>query len=127
MRSGVMVAVALAIAAPAIAVPALAEMTVDTFLLRADRARAFGPRAFMSPDYIALKSELQRVARRYTAEVKASRAAGKVPHSCLPPNPDLTPEHLVVHMRTIAPRQRPTTTVRTAVYSLLKKRYPCRA
>ncbi len=121
-----MVTLAMACTAPVIAAPAMAEMMVDTFLMRADRARAFGPRAFMSPDYIMLKTELQRVARRYTAEVKAARAAGKTPHSCLPPNPDLTPEQLVVHMRTIAPNQRPKTSVRTAVYSLLKKRYPCR-
>lgn len=125
-RQGLTVAVAAIVATAAQGVPAPSEMTVDMFLQRADRARAFGPRAFMSPDYILLKAELQRVARRYTAEVKASRAAGRVPHSCLPPNPDLTPEQLVVHMRTIAPGQRPKTTVRTAVYSLLKKRYPCR-
>jgi hypothetical protein len=117
----------LSVAVPVVAVPAVPpEMTVATFLQRADRARAFGPRAFMTPDYAVLKAEVERVARRYTAEVKAARAAGRSPHSCLPPNPDLTPDHLVTHMRTIPPVQRPKTTVRTAVYSLLKKRYPCR-
>jgi hypothetical protein len=112
----------------ALAVPALSagEMSVAAFLVRADRAKAFGARAALTGDYQILKGEVERVARIYDGETRAAKAAGRPLHSCLPANPRLTPDDLLLHMRTIPPVRRPKTTVRAAVYDLLKKRYPCR-
>jgi hypothetical protein len=114
---------ALAVMAPAFAAP---EMSVAAFLVRADRAKVFGARASLTGDYQILKGEVERIARIYDGETRAAKAAGRPLHSCLPPNPQLTPDDLLLHMRTIPPVRRQTTTVRWAVYDLLKKRYPCR-
>jgi hypothetical protein len=122
-RQMVLLAAALAVVSPAFAVP---EMSVAAFLVRADRARVFGARAALTGDYQILKGEVERIARIYDVETRAAKAAGRPLHSCLPPNPHLTPDDLLIHMRTIPPVRRQTTTVRWAVYDLLKKRYPCR-
>ncbi len=113
----------------AVATPlfAASEMSVAAFLIRAERAKAYGARAAFTGDYQILKAEVERIARVYDGEIRAAKAAGRPLHSCLPANPHLTPDDLLLHMRSIPPVRRGTTTVRWAVYDLLKKRYPCRS
>ncbi len=106
---------------------AQSEMSVAGFLHRAERAQSYGRMAALSsPDYRVLRSEVQRVARIYTAEVQAARAAGRMPPACMPSNPDLTPDDLLEFMRRIPPQNRARVSVRTAIYAMLRQRYPCR-
>lgn len=106
--------------------PARADMAVSTFLMKAEALQASGIFALSSPDYDLLRGEVMRVARGYKAELRAARQAGRVPHSCPPEDPALAPEDLLAHMRTIAPSRRRVTSVRTAVYGMMAKRFPCR-
>ena len=117
---------AMVLLAVAVATPARADMSVATFLMKAENLKGAGIMALASPDYDMLRGEVTRVARTYQAELRAAKASGRVPHSCPPENPALTPDDLLAHMRSIAPSRRKATSVRAAVYGMMAKRYPCR-
>jgi hypothetical protein len=59
--------------------------------------------------------------------MRAARAAGRTPQSCAPANPDLTPDDLIAHLRTISPARRKSTSVKAAIYGMMRKLYPCPA
>ncbi len=116
---------ALLAAAPITAAPR-PEMNVAIFLAKADRLQANGMMSVASSDYRLLKAEVERAADIYLADIRRARAAKRVPHSCPPETTDLTPDDLLNFMRRIPPAKRPMTTVRSAIYGLMLKRYPCR-
>lgn len=109
------------------AAPAAAEMSVATFIAKADALKAKGVLAMMSSDIGLLQAEVKGVMSGYRAEVNASRAAGRPMHSCPPEKAAIDSEMLLAHFRTVPTPQRTTTNVKTSVYALMKKRYPCPA
>jgi hypothetical protein len=118
---------AAAISCFALAAPAAAEMSVATFLDKADALKAKGVLAMMSSDIGLLQAEVKGVMAGYRAEIKASRAAGRPMHSCPPEKAAIDSDILVAHFRTVPAPQRTTTSVKTSVYALMKRRYPCPA
>lgn len=62
----------------------------------------------------------------YRERIKAERAAGTTPHSCLPETTvDLDSTVLIPHLRGYAPDQRQKLTLVDAVADLMAKTYPC--
>lgn len=112
-----------------IATPASAEMSIATFIAKADALKAKGMLAMMSSDVGLLRGEMKTVTTAYRADLQASRTAGKTPHSCPPPQgkAQLGSDELLAHLRSYPAPQRPQISVKTAFYAMMKKRYPCPA
>ncbi len=117
------------LAAALIAVPAHAEMSIATFLAKADALKAKGILAMMSSDIGLLKGEIQTAGKAYRAQIIADKAAGRTAHSCPPAKGKVAmgSDELIGHFRTVPQQQRPATSVKTAFYGLMKKKYPCPA
>jgi len=106
--------------------PVQAEMSVSTFVGKADALKRKGLLAIGSPDIKLLQAEMQGVTTGYRAEIRGSRAAGRTPHSCPPETAQrMSSDDLLAHFRTIPAAQAQKTSVKTAFYGMMKKRYPC--
>lgn len=103
------------------------DMTVATFLTRADMVMRLGPLALATPEASRLKGEVIAAGKRYQARIEAERRAGQPTSSCPPKSGTLTPEQWMAHLRTYPTRVRGSVTVYTAFDALMKKRYPCPA
>ena len=79
LKSALVLALAVGIAAPA-----HAAMTVASFLTRAAPLRANPLMALMSPDYPVLKVEANQATHALKADRAARAAAGKPPIACIP-------------------------------------------
>jgi hypothetical protein len=103
---------------------AAGDMSVATFLAKADALRAKGPFALMSSDYKLLKAEGEAAGQAYGARLRQERAAGR-PSSC-PPRGIRPGSNLVLaHLRSYPVAARPSTTMRTAMADYFIKTYPC--
>lgn len=111
--------------APALANPG--EMSVATFLAKADALRAKGPAALFSGDMKVLKSEGEAAGAAYRARLAAERAAGR-PSSCPPPGGKarMSSDQLLAHLRAYPAPARGGTTMKTAMADYFIKTYPCR-
>lgn len=108
--------------------PVQAEMSVSTFVGKADALKRKGFLAIGSPDIKLLQTEMQGVTTGYRAEIKGARAAGSTPHSCPPETPQrISSDELLAYFRSIPAAQAQKTSVKTAFYGMMKKRYPCPA
>jgi hypothetical protein len=109
------------------AVPASAEMSVATFLTKADALKAKGMMALMSSDIGLLKKEVQSAGVAYRSQIDSDKAAKRPPHSCPPPKGTVKmgSEELIGHFRGIPAAQRPNVSVKTAFYGMMKKKFPC--
>lgn len=111
-----------------IASPVQAEMSVSTFVGKADALKRKGFMAIGSPDIKLLQNEMQGVTTAYRADIKGARAADRTPHSCPPETPQrMSSDELLAHFRTIPAAQAQKTSIKTAFYGMMKKRYPCPA
>ena len=110
------------------AAPAQAEMSVATFITKADALEAKGILAIGSSDIGLLKAEIKTAGTAYRTDLAANRAGGKAPHSCPPPQgkAKIGSDELLAHMRTYPAQQRVQVSVKSAFYAMMKKRYPCR-
>lgn len=109
------------------ATPALANdgnMSVATFLAKADALRAKGPLALMSSDYKLLKAEGTAAGQAYGARLRQERAAGR-PSSCPPQGARPGSNQVLAHLRTYPVAARAGTTMRTAMADYFIKTYPC--
>jgi hypothetical protein len=106
-------------------------MTVTEFLAKADALKAKGMLALMSSDVGLLKAEMQGVGNAYRADILAARNAGTPPHSCPPPRgskgASMTSTELLGELRQIPAVQARTTSMKTAFYALMKRKFPCSA
>ncbi len=116
------VAAALLSAIPALAVPG--DMSVATFLAKADALRAKGAMALFSSDYKALQTEGQAAGQAYRAQLTAERAMGK-PSSCPPKPAPVNSNSLLAHLRTYPAEQRGHIPMRAAMADLFIKTWPC--
>lgn len=115
------------LAASLVATPALASdgnMSVATFLAKADALRAKGPFALMSSDYKLLKAEGTAAGEAYGARLRQERAAGR-PSSCPPQGTRPTSNQVLAHLRSYPAAARPGTTMRTAMADYFIRTYPC--
>lgn len=121
------VAPILALAALA-ATPALAaggNMSVATFLAKADALKAKGAMALFSSDIKVLQQEGQDAGMAYKAQLDAERAAGH-PSSCPPKGVRPSSDQVLAHLRSYPADQRPRISMRTAIGDMFKKTWPCR-
>jgi hypothetical protein len=108
------------------ATPALAQnMSVSTFLEKADALKAKGMMAMLSSDIGLLKKEVQTAALSYRAERKAAEAAGRKPEVCPPEKGSLNSDELTASFRSIPAEARPRTTIKQAWIAYMKSKYPC--
>jgi hypothetical protein len=105
-----------------------AEMSVSTFLVKANNLKSMGPLAMISPDYDIMKREVLSASRAYTAMLKTDKAAGRKPHSCPPAQLEksVTPDMILKHMESVPKKKRKKTLARDALFDFMKKKYPCR-
>jgi hypothetical protein len=124
MRSRAVLAGALLFAAvPAAA--AAGDMSVATFLAKADALKAKGMMALMSSDIGTLRDEASAAGRAYRAKLVADKAAGRAPESCPPPKSSLGSDVLIAHLRSYPEAQRTRLTMKAAMANLLRKTFPC--
>jgi lysylphosphatidylglycerol synthetase-like protein (DUF2156 family) len=104
-----------------IAAPAHAEMSVGTFVVKADALKKKGMMAMMSSDVGLLKKEMGAATLAYRNDIKAARATGRPPHSCPPAKGSMNSDDLIAHFRTLPAN----TGIKAGFYALMKKKYPC--
>jgi hypothetical protein len=123
MKSKAAVFAALMLAAPLAAAPG--DMSIATFLTKADALKKKGIMALGSSDYKKLKGEVDAASVSYRSRLKSDKAAGKPAHSCPPAKASMNSDQLLAHFRSYPVSQRSSTSVRTGFFDLMKKRYPC--
>ena len=115
--------VALLAATPALAAPG--DISVASFLAKADALRAKGAMALFSSDYKLLQSEGKAAGKAYRLRLNDERAAGK-PSSCPPQPAPVNSNTLLAHLRTYPAEHRGHTSLKTAMADLFIKTWPCR-
>lgn len=103
------------------------DMSVASFLARADSIERLGPLAIATPEGIRLKGEVVAAGKRYKARIDAERKAGRKTTSCPPESGSLTPDEWLAHLRRYPVAVRKSVSVYSAFDALMKKRYPCPA
>ena len=117
---------ALLLAAPLL-IAAAGDMSVATFLQKADALRAKGPLALMSGDIKVLMSEFRGGATRARADFEADKKAGRRPSACPPAKVKMNSNQILADMRAVPVAERGRTSVKQAVAAAMARRYPCRA
>lgn len=110
--------------APALAAPG--DMSVATFIAKADALRAKGPLALLSGDINLLKAEGTAAGQAYRARLAQERTSGK-PSSCPPQGARITSTELLAHLNAYPAPARPRTTMRTAMADYFVRKFPCPA
>ncbi len=111
-----------AIAAPALA--AAGDMSVATFLARADALRAKGPMALFSSDYGVLKGEATAAGQAYAARLATERSQGR-PSSCPPRGAKPSQDQWMQHLNSYPAASRPRVTLRAAMADYYMRTWPC--
>ena len=118
-----------ALAGVLLIVPALANaMTVAEFLARAEALKAKGMMAMMSPDLPVVRGEMQAATTAYRTDVDAARAKGGTDLGCPPPKgrAKISSDIIMADLAAIPKAAQARTTVKAALYEVMRKRYPCR-
>jgi hypothetical protein len=108
------------------AIAAPGDMSVATFLAKAEKLQAKGMMALMSSDIGVLKAEAGAAGTKYRSMLKSDAANNRPPHSCPPAKATFNSDDLMKHLRTYTIAERQKTTITTATADLMKKRYPCK-
>ena len=124
MRNGLLLTLALVIAAPAIAAP---PGSAQNFLDRAHRLKAKGPLAFFDSDYGRLKAEATAVGKSIGDDRIAAQRAGKPILYCSPnARAQLGSFEFINGLDAIPADERAHMTLKDAMIRVLQKKYPCR-
>lgn len=110
-------------APPAGAAPG--DMSVATFLAKADALKAKGIGALFSADYKLLQAEGKAGAELYRTRLRAEKAKG-TPSSCPPDKIKPSSDQILAHLRSYPGDKRPAVTMRTAMADYFIRNYPCR-
>lgn len=119
---------ALLLAAPLL-IAAAGDMSVATFLTKANALQRKGPLALMSSDFGLLKREVEASTGAWARGQKVARARGDGSLGCLPAgqtNLSYGQKQVLADMNAIPAAERARTTVRQAVARGWARRYPCR-
>lgn len=100
------------------------DMSVATFLSKADALAAKGFMALLSPDYKLLKSEATAGGLAYRARLQGERAAGH-PSSCPPHPAPINSATLISHLKSYPETARMRTSMKAAMADLFVKTWPC--
>jgi hypothetical protein len=117
------------IAGALLALPALANaMTVAEFLAKAEALKAKGMMAMMSPDVGVLRGEMQAATTAYRSDVDDARAKGRTDLGCPPPKGQakMSSDTIIADFSTIPRPLQSKMSVKTALYTVMAKRFPCR-
>ena len=109
---------------PASAAPG--DMSVATFLAKADGLRAKGAGALFSSDIGVLRREGTAAGMAYQARLRRERTAGQ-PSSCPPRNAKVSSDRVITHMRSYPDAQRGQVTVTQAIADMFIRTWPCPA
>lgn len=107
------------------AMAAPGDMSVATFLAKADALKAKGILALASSDVALLTSEGKAGGMAYRQRLKADAAANRPPHSCPPAKAAVKSDEFLNHLRSYPEGLRAKVSIKTATADLMKKRYPC--
>ena len=124
MRKIIALVAALALAAPILA--AKGDMSVATFLAKAEALKAKGWGAIGSPDIKLLRDEGTAAGAAYRARIESDKKAGNAPHSCPPKKAAMKSDVFMAHLQSYPVSVRPKTSIKMATFDLMKKRYPCK-
>ena len=119
----------LALAGALLIVPAVAHsMTVADFLARAEALKAKGMMAMMSPDLPVVRGEMQAATTAYRTDIDAARAKGGTDLGCPPPKGQakISSDIIMADLAAIPKAAQARTTVKAALYEVMRKRHPCR-
>jgi hypothetical protein len=122
-RHAILLAAAIGLAAPAFA--AGGDMSVATFLAKADALKAKGAMALFSEDMSLLKREGEAAGELYRARLASERAVGK-PSSCPPKGTGVNSDQLLAFLRTYPANARASVSMKTAIADYMIRNYPCR-
>jgi hypothetical protein len=126
MRAKALITLPFALPLAVLLTAAAGDMSVATFLAKADALKAKGILALGSPDIEKLKAEMQGATGAYRARIEGDKKAGKPPHSCPPPKAKMGSDELLAHFRSYPASARSRTSVRAGFFDMMKKRYPCK-
>lgn len=115
----------LLIAMPMAALAAPGDMSVSTFLAKADALKAKGMGALFSSDVALLKSEGKAAGENYKARLQREKAEGR-PSSCPPPGVKINSDELLAFLRNYPAAIRPKVSMKQAMADYFIKKYPCR-
>ena len=101
------------------------QITVGSFLARANALKAKGIAALFSSELKTLRGIGQAAGAEYRARLAQERAAGR-PSSCPPPKVDIGNDQFLAHLETYPAAARERTTLVTAIGDLFARRWPCR-
>ena len=118
-------ALTMALALPTALYAAPGDMSVATFLAKADALKAKGAMAMFSSDIGVLKSEGQAAGKAYLVRLEKERAAGH-PSSCPPKGSRVNSDELLAHLRTYPANARPGVNMKQAFADYFIRKYPCR-
>lgn len=102
------------------------DMSVATFLAKAEKLQAKGMMALMSSDIRVLKAEADAAGTKYRSMIKSDAANKRLPHSCPPAKATFNSNDLMKHLKGYSVEERQKTSITTATADLMKKRYPCK-
>jgi hypothetical protein len=123
---GAALALALAAMAAAPAYAAGGDMSVATFLGKAEALMAKGPFALLSKDVKVLRAEGEAASDVYHARLARERAQGN-PSSCPPRKPkEPSNSEFLKHLRSYAPAVRAVTKMNVAMGDWYIRTYPCK-
>lgn len=103
---------------------AQAEISVATFLAKADALRAKGPLALFSSDIGLLKREGEAAVDAWRAQVRLDDGRR---NACPPPKEKISDDRFLGMLTAVPPPERARTSVATAVTRGLNRLYPCPA
>ncbi|MFM5930790.1 MAG: hypothetical protein ACKOPQ_07770 [Novosphingobium sp.] len=113
----------LAVTVPAQAAPG--DMSVATFLGKAEALKAKGMAAMFSSDVKLLMSEGKAAAAVYRTRLEAERKAGR-PSSCPPAKAAVGSDELLTHLKSYPAATRPGVPMHRAFADFFARKYPCR-
>lgn len=116
---------ALALISSAALLAAPGDMSVATFLAKADALKAQGAGALFSSDVGVLRGEGKAAGEHYKARLQREKAQGR-PSSCPPPGVKVNSDDLLAFLRTYPAAVRPKVSMKQAMADYFIKKYPCR-
>jgi len=113
---------ALCLAAPAAAAPG--DMAISVFLAKVEALKAKGMAAMFSSDVGVLMAEGKAAGQAYRQQLAQENKSGR-PSSCPPPKAAINSDMLIDHLKSYPAAVRPSTSLRTAMADLFRKKFPC--
>lgn len=116
-----------AVLASVLVASSASAMTAGEFLTKAEALKKKGMFALMSSDVRLLSNQVRGDMGQLRAERLAKVKTGTKPDYCPPEKSGLHSDELLNAFRAVPVAQRGTTSVKSVLFGLMKRKYPCRA